>query len=164
MRRVLLVLGLLGFGSCPAFAQQPPSPEALQAATELAASVSVNLKDRMAETLTAQLWPQIESQTNGQVDAATLAEMHAEFTRVVSVYVAASMKDVPALYAKYFNTTEIRDLMAFYDTPSGKKALVVLPRLITEYDNTLMPPIDALQRDLGAAMDGIMQKHAAARN
>ena len=35
-----------------------------------------------------------------------------------------------ALYDKYFSEDEIRDLVAFYKTPTGKKTLSVLPQML----------------------------------
>jgi len=36
------------------------------------------------------------------------------------------------LYGKYFTEDELRDLITFYKTPTGKKTLSVLPQLLAE--------------------------------
>ena len=42
------------------------------------------------------------------------------------------MRFLYPVYDKYFTHQEIKELMAFYETPSGKKAILVLPTVINE--------------------------------
>src|SRR5262245_11681730 len=42
------------------------------------------------------------------------------------------MDQVVPIYGKYLTHAEIKDLLAFYETPTGKKAIAVLPQVINE--------------------------------
>ena len=42
------------------------------------------------------------------------------------------MDDIVAIYAKYYSHDDIRQMIAFYDTPAGKKTIEVMPQLMAE--------------------------------
>ncbi len=42
------------------------------------------------------------------------------------------MNSIIPLYHKYFTKTEIEELLAFYETPLGKKTIATLPQLMSE--------------------------------
>jgi hypothetical protein len=42
------------------------------------------------------------------------------------------MDQVVPIYDKYFTHAEIKDLLGFYETPTGKKAISVLPQVMNE--------------------------------
>jgi len=54
---------------------------------------------------------------------------------------------------------ELRDILAFYKTPTGAKALRVMPKVMADVGATLAPHMPAFQRDMGGRLDAIMQKH-----
>jgi uncharacterized protein len=146
----------------PAGAQTPSSPETMQAATELAAIMSKDLLAQMTNQMTAQVWPQIEAKAHGSVDAPTLAELRAEFERVVLEFVTQSLKDMPAIYARYFTVDELHDMAAFYRTSTGQKALQRMPKVLGESYGLLLPRLTGLQQELRQATARIMSKHALA--
>jgi len=148
----------------PVRAQEPGSPEALQAAQELAAIVTGGTISQMSSALTAQVWPSIESQFAGKVDGATVSELRAEFERALASFAAEMMKEAPAIYARYYNAQELRDLVAFYNTPTGKKSLQTMPIVLTDVTALMLPRMDAFQRDLEAQIAAVMQKHGYKKN
>ena len=105
------------------------------------------------------MWPRIEGQFGGKVDGATLAEMRSEFERTLASFTAEMMKDAPAIYAKHFSAPELRDLLAFYKSPTGKKALQIMPTVMADVTTQMMPRMDAFQRDLNTRLEAVMQKH-----
>ena len=113
----------------PAAAQTPGSTEAVQAAAELASIMSKDLLAQITNQMATQVWPQIEAKARGRVDAETLAEVRAEFERVVLDFVSQSLKDMPVIYARYFTVDELRDMAAFYRTSTGQKALQRMPKV-----------------------------------
>lgn len=56
------------------------------------------------------------------------------------------------LYDKYFTTEELRDIVAFYKTPTGKKTILVMPQLFRESmarsNEVLTPKITQLMQEL----------------
>jgi uncharacterized protein len=146
----------------PAGAQTPSSSETIQAATELASIMSKDLLAQMTKQMTAQVWPQIEAKARGSVDAETLAEVRAEFERVVLDFVTQSLKDMPGIYARYFTVDELHDMTAFYRTSTGQKALQRMPKVLGESYGLLLPRLTGLQQELRQATARIMTKHGLA--
>jgi len=159
MRRLLPALLLCVAMTASAGAQNPGSPEAVQAAQELASIVTSDAVAQMSRNMTAQMWPRIESQFGGKVDAATLAELRGEFEAALIAFTNESMKDVPAIYAKYFSVQELRDLLAFYKTPSGAKALKTMPLVTADVTTQMMPHLQSFQTELLARMQTVLQRH-----
>ena len=143
----------------PARAQDAGSPEALAAARELAAIVTGDTMGQIAGAMTAQIWPTIERQFGGKVDAATLTEMRGEFERTVTSFTGDVMKDAPAVYARHFSAKELREMVAFYKSPTGAKALHEMPKVMADVSTQLAPRMQAFQGELNDRMRAILQKH-----
>jgi uncharacterized protein len=143
----------------PATAQSASSPDAVQAAAELASIMSKDLLAQMTNQMTAQVWPQIETKARGSVDTQTLAELRAEFERVVVNFVTQSLKDMPGIYARYFTVDELHDMAAFYRTSTGQKALQRMPKVLGESYGLLLPRLPGLQHELQQATARIMTEH-----
>lgn len=156
----LIVLAVAIALSClPARAQEPGSPEAQVAAKELASIMSGDMIGQMTQAMTAQIWPKLQAAFAGKVDAATLAELRAEFEKSLKDFVVEATKDAPAIYAKYFSAQELREMTAFYRTPTGAKALRMMPQVMAEYFGTMMPRMEAFDRDLKARISAILKRH-----
>jgi uncharacterized protein len=107
----------------------------------------------------AQAWPTIQAQAGPQVNEEGLKEIRSEFERVVGAFTLESMKSAPAIYTAHFSAAELREIAAFYKTPTGAKALALSPRVMTEFYATLTPRMPELQQDLrNAIMDVIMKQ------
>jgi len=143
----------------PARAQDNASPETMQAARELAAIVSGDTIEQISRAMAAQVWPSIEQQVAGKVDAATLAEMRAEFERTLVSFTGEVMRDAPAVYARHFSARELQDMIAFYKSPTGVKALHEMPKVMADVSAQTAPRLQALQGELNARMRAIMAKH-----
>jgi hypothetical protein len=159
MKRLLAFVLLAGALASPVRAQDAGSPEALRAARELAAIMTGDTIGQMSGALTAQIWPSIENQFKGRVDGATLAELRSEFERVLATFTGEVMKDAPAVYARNFTAQELRDMLAFYKSPTGAKALRVMPKVMTDVSTQMAPHMQAFQRDLNARIEAVMLKH-----
>jgi uncharacterized protein len=159
MRLIILVLAILLRALPMAQAQDAPSPEALAAARDLMAVMSPDMVGQMTRAMTAQVWPNIEQGLGGKIDQATLGELRGEFEHVIEQFATDSLKDAPAIYAKYFSVQELRDIAAFYKTPVGAKSLQTMPQVMSEYFRTVVPRMAELQRDFEGRMRAILQKH-----
>ena len=160
MRRFLIALVLV-LSSLPVAgrAQAPGSPQAMEAAQELLAIISKDMLGQMGRAMTEQVWPQLEAELGSKVPPAALTELRGEFEKVLERFLVESMKDAPALYAKHFSAQELRDITAFYKTPSGAKALQLLPTVTAEYFAMLMPRMESFQREIMAMTVQILQKY-----
>ena len=144
------VLAMLLLGLClavPARAQDAPSPEALRAAQNLAALVGGDTTQQMSGALVAQMWGGLEAQLRGELE------------RLLTKFVGESLKEAPAIYARHFTVSEMNDLMAFYRTPTGAKALRELPKVTAETLALVVPRMASFQQEVAASVQAILQKH-----
>ena len=159
MTRLLAVL-MLGFClAIPARAADKPSPATMQAARELAAIMTGDTIQQMSHALTAQIWPTIEQQVAGKVDAATIADMRTAFEQALVKFTGQVMKSAPEVYARHFTAKELQDMIAFYKSPTGVKALHEMPKVMTDVSAQMAPQLQALQTELNARMVAIMRVH-----
>ena len=154
--RIAILLVALTFGIGAARAQDA---EALQAANELASIISADAVNQISRELTAGFWPNLENALKSRVDDATLSELRAEFERRLAQFGVEAMKDAPAAYAKYFSAQELRDITAFYRTPTGAKALQTMPKVMFEYLAGVRPKVQEFQQGIGTSVQEIMQRH-----
>jgi hypothetical protein len=159
MKRLAGIVLLCGCLAAPVRAQDAGLPEALHAAQELAAIITGDTISQLSGNVTAQFWPRIGGQFGGKVDGATLADMRTEFERTLVSFTAEMLKDAPAIYAKHFSAQELRDLLAFYKSPTGRKALQIMPTVTADVTKQMLPRMDTFQHDLNTRLEAVMQKH-----
>jgi uncharacterized protein len=158
MTRLLGLLLLALSLALPARAQEP-SAETLAAARDLSAIMTGDTITQMTAAMANQIWPTIEQQLGAKVDAATLAEIRTEFEGSLKAFTGEVMKDAPDVYARHFSAQELRDMVAFYKSPTGLKALHEMPKVMADVGGRMAPRMQALQTDLDQRMAAILQKH-----
>ncbi len=138
----------------------PPSAEALQAAKELVTVVTKDTIKELAARVTAQVWPQIEQglQAKQKIAPLQLAELRHEFERIQLEFATKVMEDAPAIYARYFTAAELRELLAFYGTPIGAKALRTMPQITAEALKLVMSRLPQLQADAMDAFTKVLKQ------
>ena len=167
MRRLrfvaILFCAVLAVSAAPhrARAQDAPSAEAIQAANDLMAVMSPDTIRQMVAGMTNQVWPAIEREVRGKrpdIDQSTLTELRTEFENIQIRYMAGVMADAPKIYAKHFTATELRDMLAFYKTPTGQKSLKAMPQVMTDIFATIMPQMQGLQAQIITAFQEVLRK------
>jgi uncharacterized protein len=156
-------MGALGIqcGGAPAVAQSSASQEALQAATNLVSIVSGSMVSDVITRTTSQVWPRIESAVrtqNPKIDAATIAQLRQQFERLIVSSISDVMKEAPAIYMRYFTAQEMRDIVAFYRTPTGAKALKVMPQASADLLASMTPRLQGLEEKVNLAFLNILQQ------
>jgi uncharacterized protein len=160
MKRLFALALLCSCLAIPAAqAEDAPSPNALRAAEELSAMVNADTMSQMSSEMTAQIWPSIENSLVSKVDAATLAELRGEFERSVAAFAGETMKYAPAVYARHFSAQELHEIVAFYRTQTGAKALHVMPKVMGDVMAQMGPRVQAFQEELNTKIVAILQKH-----
>jgi hypothetical protein len=161
--RLIVLLLMIVLRVTTAAAQTPPpaapSPEALAAAKELMAIMSPDMMRQMMQGMVGQMWPQLERSFGPKIDAATSAELRAEFESTLQQWVTDTMQDMPPIYARYFTVAELRELAAFYKTPVGAKALSQMPRVMADFTAIMLPRMASFQVQLQARLQAVLQKH-----
>jgi len=152
MRRLLILavaamLAAANFSTTPARAEAALSAESTAAARALFAL----LFDHAFAALNAQAvelaWPGIEGAVRAKkpdIDAATLAELRREFERIRLARLHEMTKDLPAIYARHLTAEEMREIAAFYRTPTGAKMLGILPKILPDAFASILPRVQAM--------------------
>ncbi len=120
--------------------------------------VNADTVNQISGAMTAQIWPSIESSLASKVDAATLTELRGEFERSVVAFAGETMKYAPAIYARHFSAPELREIVAFYHTPTGAKALHEMPKVMGDVMGQMGPRIQTFQQDLNTRIVAILEK------
>lgn len=145
-------------GAAVRAAVQPPA-EALAAANELFGIVSKDMMDRMMQPMRAQIWALIDRELAGKsdIDAPAREALRVEFEKIQRRFLEDAMKDAPALYARHFTAVELKDLIAFYRSPTGVKALRVLPDVMAEFMQQLAPRLGSVQVQTQKAFEAVLR-------
>jgi hypothetical protein len=167
--RALLLASAVGMSSViPTAAQQAaaPSAEAIAEAKKLIAIISPDMIKDMNSKMLAQLWPAMEQAlqpATSKLDAAATAELNAEvraeFEKLMTAQLTELMDAMPAVYARHLTVDEMRDIAAFYRTPTGAKTLKVIPEIMGETMQQFAPHFQDTMQRLQVALEGILQKH-----
>ena len=125
-RTALLALAL---GAAAAAQAQQPSPAALASAREL-----MELKG--VRSLVEPVVVGVIQQTTGTILQTNpgltkdLDEVSAQLRNEYQPRVAEMTNEIVQLYAQRFNEQELKDAIAFYKSPAGKKILMEEPRIL----------------------------------
>jgi len=159
MKCLRMLAALILLAGSPARADNAPSPEALQAATELFTVVSGDILHQLIGQITGAFWPSLEQSARAEkIDDATIAELHKEFDRLELAFVTDALKEAPPVYARHFTVDELKDLTAFYRTPLGAKALREMPQVMGEFTAATVPRLTALRQQTSEAFSKILRE------
>jgi hypothetical protein len=142
-------------------AQSAPSPETLLAARELTSITSVTVLSRVVSGVTEQVWPSIEASLrlkNPTIDPATLGQLRHEYENLQVSSLFDSLNETTVMYARYFTAEELRDIVAFYRTPTGAKALAVMPQVSAELMGALAPRMLSVAAAVNQRFSAILQQ------
>ena len=116
----------------------------------------------MTSEMSAKVWPQIEAAVRAQypkIDRETLGELQNEYGRLMSKTVAEAMSEAPPIYARYFTAAEMKEIAVFYGTPTGAKALTVMPKAMADITPALIARIGSTKEELDSAFAAVLKKH-----
>jgi hypothetical protein len=161
--RLLSILGvsfvLLGGGR--SHAAEEPDPEALKAAKELCALVlSKESVKQISTQVSAMTWPGIEEALKSKqtVTTAQIDSLRQDFERIQIEFLSTVLEDAPPVYAHHFTAGELRQLIAFYQTPVGKKTISVLPQVMTEVMALVSARLPKVQNDVMQSFGKVLRK------
>ena len=159
--RVVAIAVLLCVTGMQASADDSPNAAALTAAQELMSTISPDMTKQLTGSIAATFWPVVEQKARAdKIDDATIGELRNEFERIQIAFVTEAMKEAPAIYARHFTADELRELAAFYRTPTGAKALRETPQVMGELTSFLLPRLQDVQRQTNDAFIKILHEHS----
>ena len=151
----LVIVGIVS--ASPVLAQTSSPADSMKTAQELCRVMNI---DKMMDGALGQMWPSLRQNfVAAGLDAATIEELHVEASRTMREFGQESMKDVPGLYARHFSSAEMREMIAFYRTPLGQRALEVLPQIAVE----TMQMIQPLEQEMTAKLQANFMRIARQR-
>jgi uncharacterized protein len=150
--RLLIFAAALLAGAPAARCEERPdsSPEALTAAQELFAVTFERAGTQLNAQAVDHTWPSIENALrarNPDLDAATIAGLKQEFERIRLAKLRAVIKDLPQTYARHLTPQEMREIAAFYRTPTGTKLMQVVPSVVGEVFAIVLPAMPSVVND-----------------
>ena len=147
-------------GAAPVLAQGSAA-DSLTAARELARITTAGVLPQIMASFSNRTWPAVEAQLrqkNPNLDAAAVAELRKEFMQLQLGVLRDVMADAAPIYARHFTLKELRDLVTFYKSPTGKKAIVAMPQASMEMLAGLAPRLDSLTRSVNEKFAAILQQ------
>ncbi len=85
---------------------------------------------------------------NPKLDERAAAIVREEVTKAMSEHSPAMLAAIVKIYNKHFSEKEIRDVIAFYKTPTGRKTLHLMPKLMRDSIMSNMKILRAMMPDL----------------
>lgn len=153
------VIGLSGFlaifliAACQAFGQTAVSPQkrelikellTVTEATKLAESASREMLAQMDREMPkimkmvlmqdTRLTPEERKEIEDQIEKSSGAAVKRFGEKLIQKLNYAELLETVSLevYDKYFTEAELKDMIAFYKTPTGKKTIEVMPKLMAD--------------------------------
>ncbi|MDF0556865.1 DUF2059 domain-containing protein [Kamptonema sp. UHCC 0994] len=174
LKKLTIALGISGLilllpvGS--AFANEAISPEKRVLIEELLAITEADKNiNQLMDSMLAQLEQQLPTiisnalKTTSNQSNDDLQQQSIEMARRVirryrevlpqKINLAQYVQEVSySLYAKYFSESELKDLIAFYRTSTGRKTIDVMPRLFAEsmqqFNEKLLPEMMNIMKEI----------------
>ncbi len=148
-------------GSAAAQTQSAPSPEAMQAANELFDIMGKDATRPLLNQIIVRAWPPIEQALRTKQPAITteqLRDLRDVYGRLLQDFLTKVMAEQPAIYAKHFTAEELREMVNFYRSPVGQKALRELPQVMAETMTQAMPKMQQMDAEVSKAFSTVLQE------
>lgn len=130
--RIMVATGFsLLLALAPTFAEDAVSPERIKTAGELievsGAAQAFSASDDMIAGMFAQF-----RKSGIDIDAETETKMKAICREELEAAKPTLLDKTKEIYARHFSETEMRDMIAFYRSPTGQKVVAEMPALMRE--------------------------------
>lgn len=108
----------------------------------------MNLDQLTEQTLTAMEQQMVGAirQRNPDIEDGALEIVVDTFNEQGRAFMEASFQDIPPIMAKYYTADEIDQIVDFYETPVGQKALQVMPQMMQDIQLAMAPRLQQFQQ------------------
>jgi hypothetical protein len=121
--------------------------------------MSPDIVDQMTAATMEPLFKMVQEKLAGQISSEVLREVQQELQKITSKFTSDLMADMPAVYARNFSAAELREIVAFYRTPTGVKTLRVMPKLMGEMSIMMLPRLAGLESELETLIEQALRRH-----
>ncbi len=159
----LFCLGGTALAEMPAAATAPEATAAAKVDPAAVAEAQNLFKSMELSRIYSQM---VDQATEGLVKRQpALAAVKKEIRDFYARYIGwdAVKDDLAKVYAKYFTPKELKDLEAFYSTPTGRKALHLTPQIMAEGRRIGMEKVIAHRDELKELVVKALQKQQASQ-
>lgn len=170
VRTLILVVAMTLIGRAfwviPSAAQEQPSPEVLVAAAQsLVWLQSPAMNAELSAQTFNQFWPLLEAALREKypnISPEAIGAVRTEYQKLQKIYVAESLKDIPAIYARYFTSAEILQLSSFFKTQVGAKYMRVMPAIMAELITAPNTRLQSMREQISGPIDAILRAYGYA--
>lgn len=159
LRSALVLSFAIACLAAPGRAQETVDPERAAAAEAL--FTSFDMKKMLEESMAEGLNPQMAQFRQMGLSEAGVTELKAEMLAFLKD--AMKWEDLQPefirIYANAFTAEEMNEMTKFYNTPVGKKAMSMTPKLMAEGMMIGQKAVEARQAELQQRITPIIQKH-----
>ena len=134
LNKLILMFLLSSFAGQVAVAAELTTTKAEDIKHLMEITGSANIAKQFASASSKQIFNTLRA-SRPDIPERALAVLDRELVELFSENISVSgglMDQVIPIYDKYFTDQEIRELLAFYETPVGRKAVLVLPKVVDE--------------------------------
>ncbi len=165
MKKPLVVIALtLLSGLLTAQAQEELDANAVKAAKEL--FTQMEMEKVMSASMEQALDPQLEQMRRFGISDQGMTDLKKEMLAFMREVMSWEIMEpeLVRLYASNFTTTELNEMTAFYQTPTGKKALQLTPTLMAEGMKMGQQAVQARQAELQARIQPIIEREMSQKS
>lgn len=134
LSRLILMFFLSGFIGQVAMADELTAAKSSDIKRLMDVTGSANIAKQFASATSQQIFQTLKA-SRPEIPDRALVVMDRELMALFSEKMSAPgglMDQVIPVYDKYFTHQEILELLAFYQTPIGRKSILVLPNVVNE--------------------------------
>ena len=121
--------------------------------------IEVMAAEKMIDGMMDNMIPMLKQQASGQIKGADAKEKFDKYVDFLMTETKELTKkivneEMVRLYETHFTHSEIKDMIAFYESPTGKKMLEKTPELTTDLMNVMMTKyMPEFQQKIGGKLE-----------
>ncbi len=143
--------------AAPQLAADGVTPEKIELTHKLLAIMDINKMLKNMVDGSMQMTAQSLHDTPGMSDDDIKDALGME-TDILNKYLPKMVDAMAQVYPKVFTKQELEDMVAFYETPTGKAVLQKMPLVMQEAGPVMQPVMVEMKNDMLARMNDLIKK------
>ncbi len=143
--------------AAPQLAPDGVTPEKVELTHKLLTIMDINKMLKTTVDASMQMAAQSLHDTPGMSDDDIKDALGME-TDMLNKYMPKMVDAMAQVYPKVFTEQELKDMVAFYETPTGKAVLQKMPLVMKEAGPVMQPVLTEMKNDMLARMNDLIKK------